>query len=91
MDPLWQFIKDGFDQLREEFITAQHRIAVVIHINKKKLKTNEEKMEVKTEAKVVVAEAKMKMVLYEQSSIKKASFFTDPGAEAQIRRSLSKS
>jgi hypothetical protein len=33
MDPMWQLIKDGFDQLMEEFITAQHRIAIVIHAN----------------------------------------------------------
>jgi hypothetical protein len=63
MDLSWQFVKDGFNQTRGEFITTQNHMAPVINTNQEKMKANQEKMEATKEANLVDLQAKMKMVL----------------------------
>jgi hypothetical protein len=82
-DPLRQFIKGGFAQLRGEFITAKDRIATVINANQEKTAANQGKMEAKIQANLTDLEAIMKMVLDEQSSIKETNFILTHELEAK--------
>jgi hypothetical protein len=49
MDPLWQFIKDGLNQLNSKFITAQNRMATITDTNQDEMETSQEKTEAKVD------------------------------------------
>jgi hypothetical protein len=56
MDPLWQFIKDGFNQLMSKFITTQDCMVTVTD-------TNQEEMEAKVDTITDTVQERIKFMI----------------------------
>lgn len=58
LDPLWQFIKDGIDELSSEF-TAQDHMATIMNANKGKMVVSQENLDANREANQKINQEEM--------------------------------
>jgi hypothetical protein len=59
MDPLWQFIKDGLEHWRGEFITAPGQIATIIDAIHEKMDANQEERDAKVDTIINAIQERM--------------------------------
>jgi hypothetical protein len=63
MDPLWQFIRDGLNQLRRKLITTQVSMATVTDTNQEKMEANQEKTEAKVDTITDAIQGRMESMI----------------------------